>query len=118
MIVSLVFRGITAPASLKPLERRKAYMGLDHVFRGITAPASLKHLLLQHQLVEQAGIPGHHCPGLIEANAAASMAEHNSCIPGHHCPGLIEARCRSRSRYSATAVFRGITAPASLKLYG
>src|SRR5579875_272619 len=62
-----VFRGITAAASLKPSMSGLSWILVVSVFRGITAAASLK-------LVEE---------GLTAVNL--------ECLPRHHCRGLIEA---------------------------
>ena len=85
------FRGISAPASLKPVRsgaddawarRFPGHFcpGLIEAaalaptlraspagFRGISAPASLKPLGLGDEIRELAAFPGHFCPGLIEA---------------------------------------------------
>ena len=110
------------------------------VFRGILAPASLKphnrHLGVRREL----GVPGYPCPGLIEATqrvlrrlpalavfrgilAPASLKQRGAGphrgpglrVPGYPCPGLIEAAHSARRRRRRRRVFRGILAPASLK---
>jgi len=87
-----VFRGLIAPASLKPVfvrTRRAAgkvrfpgldcpglieadnkvfkWLGMDNVFRGLIAPASLKRRSTIASLLSRVGFPGLDCPGLIEA---------------------------------------------------
>ena len=64
--------------------------------------------------------PGHPCPGLIEAGGRPRGPRPGmSPFPGHPCPGLIEASSRrSALRRSPFPLFRGIRAPASLKLPG
>src|SRR5579884_3030526 len=90
----LVFRGITAAASLKGGHREALPAQSRCVFRGITAAASLK---------EQDRRVGSHGSG--------------PGLPRHHCRGLIEGTLGAPKKKSGWAVFRGITAAASLKDY-
>ena len=60
------FRGITAPASLKPPHGGRARSD-RFPFRGITAPASLKHIASPSGVHVLIALPGHNSPGLIEA---------------------------------------------------
>ena len=61
-------------------------------FRGITAPASLKPLAAALALPNDANLPGHNSPGLIEAGRRrARWRTRFTCLPGHNSPGLIEA---------------------------
>ncbi|CAL1242000.1 protein of unknown function (plasmid) [Candidatus Methylocalor cossyra] len=65
------------------------------VIRGITAPASLKPLIAHDLPALARRYPGHNCPGLIEAPWRESISEYfGSGYPGHNCPGLIEAFAR------------------------
>ena len=60
--------------------------------------------------------PGHNSPGLIEAVLPAlAPIRPQRPFPGHNSPGLIEAGTFWHIRGFARILFRGITAPASLK---
>ena len=65
--MSELFRGIIAPASLKPEERGRLVRVQPELFRGIIAPASLKQGEGWEEGVRVETFPGHHRPGLIEA---------------------------------------------------
>ena len=139
-----LFRGILAPASLKPVLMQDGPRQRDHLFRGILAPASLK--LLRHLQVGTSfdlfrgilapaslkppprpatircgarPLPGHPRPGLIEACVPTARVRRRSLppLPGHPRPGLIEAFGATGSTRvpPRRRLFRGILAPASLK---
>jgi len=62
------------------------------------------------------GFPGLDCPGLIEACPPLPWRQPQPCFPGLDCPGLIEAFSGYSISPSYAPVFRGLIAPASLKL--
>ena len=84
-------------------------------FRGITAPASLKPPGSRLPSCSAGAFPGHYCPGLIEARWPVTLLRSMAPFPGHYCPGLIEADRYRAFTLSKSRPFRGITAPASLK---
>ena len=106
------FRGVRAPASLKPLDGVGApacYKAKLDAFRGVRAPASLKQKRgrtrgrksLRSRPGLTSGVPGHAWghfpgrsrPGLIEACIAPStgLTPVRARFPGRSRPGLIEA---------------------------
>ena len=60
-------------------------------FRGIKAPASLKPHPVFACIMVLSLLPGHKSPGLIEAAAGQAQAARVAHLPGHKSPGLIEA---------------------------
>ena len=87
-----MFRGILAPASLKPGTGRPDLAPAEDVFRGILAPASLKQPEGPAGPARAArGVPGYSCPGLIEARWRWRGGWCWPRVPGYSCPGLIEA---------------------------
>ena len=62
------------------------------------------------------GFPGLFGPGLIEAGRTGAQRERQGGFPGLFGPGLIEAYSPATLRYAHLLVFRGYSAPASLKL--
>ena len=64
-------------------------------FRAITAPSSLKLVLVLLTKNKISPLPGHNCPGLIEAPLFKTKVNDLTFLPGHNCPGLIEANATS-----------------------
>ena len=62
-----LFRGIPAPASLKPVEDGGGQAGHGKLFRGIPVPASLKPPARLRERRDHLALPGRTRPGLIEA---------------------------------------------------
>src|SRR5581483_798488 len=88
----VLFRGLTAAASLKLQGGARALDKVVELFRGLTAAASLKRA----------------------ANHAACGGSRRPALPRPHRRGLIEAS-HAASTPPATSLFRGLTAAASLK---
>ena len=66
-----LFRGVRAPASLKPFRHADLFAADCGLFRGVRAPASLKHV-----------VRGHHDPVLRlfrGVRAPASLKRHAIC---------------------------------------
>ena len=62
-------------------------------FRGVIAPASLKPEPGRGMVAAADGFPGRYRPGLIEAPPAGRAGgPSSSSFPGRYRPGLIEAR--------------------------
>ncbi len=101
------------------IEASSPFMGspqTSQVFRGIHAPASLKphpHVVPHDALL---GFPGHSCPGLIEAlRILASRTGVRPVFRGIHAPASLKRAMIQAGIPRALLVFRGIHAPASLK---
>ena len=62
-----------------------------------------------------AHLPGHLRPGLIEATLTPTTVSSRWDLPGHLRPGLIEAMLAAGISEPLSRIFRGISAPASLK---
>ena len=60
--------------------------------------------------------PGSYRPGLIEACSKIGSTDSAKYFPGSYRPGLIEAPNHRTATAIAASIFRGLTAPASLKL--
>ena len=113
-----VFRGGTAPASLKLSASSPVPEQLEAaaVFRGGTAPASLKLRPYEHMEHLPGRLPGWNRPGFIEAwSCSGASACCRRGLPGWNRPGFIEARHVGIAMGAVNGVFRGGTAPASLK---
>jgi len=82
----------------------------------LIAPASLKHRQRVDRDVPERRFPGLDCPGLIEAELNTYQYPYPKSFPGLDCPGLIEADLAQKNTQFAFTVFRGLIAPASLKL--
>ena len=135
-----LFRGVRAPASLKLSSiRPRLRPSVHHLFRGVRAPASLKRVAIHPMHAKPAfrgvrapvkarsahagsrPLPGRTRPGLIEATEQAGVpaVSHFQCrpLPGRTRPGLIEAISPTAwVRPTRLGLFRGVRAPASLKL--
>ena len=109
----MAFRGLIAPASLKP----EIFLGVWSnmiTFRGLIAPASLKRGWWSSWVMWCDVLPGPNRPGLIEAAAPEAQAHQAPFLPGPNRPGLIEANSVHGIAQGVHA-FRGLIAPASLK---
>jgi hypothetical protein len=66
-----IFRGVTAAASLKPVNDKTHSTVIPSIFRGVTAAASLKHKGQGNDARRWLyNLPRRHCRGLIEAAQA------------------------------------------------
>ena len=74
-----------------------------------------KFLALRTRCCEVGSLPGWNRPGLIEAIAPHPAPSMTACLPGWNRPGLIEANITLPDFAIPSEVFRGGTAPASLK---
>ena len=89
------FRGVIAPASLKPGPAAGQLELIERAFRGVIAPASLKHDQIARLARDQQPFPGRYRPGLIEAVPGFRRRNARPApFPGRYRPGLIEAVCR------------------------
>ena len=116
-----LFRGVRAPASLKR-DHRAGHGRPDGnpLFRGVRAPASLKlgaGAEGRRGTRPRRALPGRTRPGLIEASGRPPPGGRApTALPGRTRPGLIEAGPRCRCSPRRWFLFRGVRAPASLKL--
>ena len=81
-----LFRGVRAPASLKPVPAVAEKAQHEGLFRGVRAPASLKHVVGGHDHPVLRALPGRTRPGLIEAGGSAIANDDRIPSSGAYAP--------------------------------